>query len=216
MYNATPGLAFHFAATYGASKSITSISNANPAVAAFATGHSIAVGDVFVIDTNDYEPLEEQVHRASAVASDNITLEGIDTTNTTLYPAGGGAGSAREVLTWTQIKGIIGQAIDGDEQAFETLTPLGKFGRQIKVPTDRSPTDVTLTISHNAYAQAFWIALAGLDVAKTKTVLRAVWPDGMRFFLYGYVSVQKPPKLDGNNSPKGMIKFVGTPTAFGT
>lgn len=216
MYNTAAGLAFAFAATYGVSKTITSTTNANPAVSAFATGHAIAVGDVFVIDSHDWEPLEEVVHRAVAVAADNISLEDIDTTNLTFYPAGG-AGTAREILTWTSIKGIIGQKIDGDEQGFETITPLGRFGRQIKIPTDRTPTEIELTLSHNVVSQTWYKALVALDGAvKTKTALRAVWPDGMRLFCYGYVSVKRPPMQDGMNSPKGTIKFTGNVSVFGT
>lgn len=214
MYNSAANLVFAYALTYGTSKVINSISNANPAIAAFATGHAIAVGDVFVIDTNDYGRLEEVVQRASAVTADNITLENVDTTDTFIFPAGG-AGTAREVLTWGSIKGIINISVSGDDQAFETLTPFDKGGRQIEVPTDRSPAKVELTFSHNAVLQTWYTNLVALDGKNTKVVFRMKYPDGLTVYLYGFVKIAQIPTQEGMNNPKGKIRFSGVASVFG-
>ena len=90
------------AATFRSTATITGISNAAAAVASLGAGHGTVVGDFVEIVSSGWSRLVGRVFRVSNVATNDVTLEGCDTTSTATFPAGQGAGTLRAVLTWVQ------------------------------------------------------------------------------------------------------------------
>ena len=84
------------ASGYGASKAMSALSNADPGVATLEASHGIATGEYMEV-TSGWGRLSGKVVRAGTVATNSVPLEGIDTTLTSIYPAGGGTGSVREI-----------------------------------------------------------------------------------------------------------------------
>jgi hypothetical protein len=78
----------------------------------------IVVGDYVEITASNWPLAAQRVYRASVVAADVITLLGLDATDTTKYPAGGGASSTgRRIITWANILQVNADtlAVDGGE-----------------------------------------------------------------------------------------------------
>ena len=61
----------------------------------------------------------------------------------------------------------------GDEQAYETLTPYDKGGKQTQIPTTSSPFSLSLTFSHNATAQGWYSTMRSLSENQTKAAFHA-------------------------------------------
>lgn len=101
----TVGLQLAIASTYGSSKSMTAVSNASTGVATLASSHGIVLGDVMEM-TSGWKRLNNRIVRASTVSTNDVNLEGIDTSSTSDYPAGEGTGSIREITAWTTITGL--------------------------------------------------------------------------------------------------------------
>lgn len=97
------GSTLAIAATFGATKNMTAITNAASAVATLEASHGVVVNDILQVVTSGWSKLIDRVARASAVATNDVTLSGIDTQNASDYPAASGAGTVREVSTWTQV-----------------------------------------------------------------------------------------------------------------
>jgi hypothetical protein len=97
------GLQLAIGASFGTSKNMTAITNATEAVATLEATHGIIVGDIIEVLTSGWPRLARRVVRAKTVATNDVTLELVDTSSTANYPAGEGAGTVREVLTWTSI-----------------------------------------------------------------------------------------------------------------
>lgn len=51
--------------------------------------------------TSGWAKLDSRVVRVANISADTFELEGVDTTSTTSYPAGGGAGSAAKANATT-------------------------------------------------------------------------------------------------------------------
>lgn len=218
MYNSAAGMTFAFSTATGTGIANTAFTNANPGVMTVGSG-AVGSGDYFVHAVCGWGIVEETIRRASAVASGTgVTVEGLNTTSTTRFPATQGTGTVR-VLSgtgWSPISGVIGISISGDEQSYETLTPYDKNGLQIQVPTTRSPLQIQLTFSHNATAQGWYTALQSLSENQTKAAYRVVYPDGMRALVWGLVSLQEGPQQEELNSPKGTITINGFRTLYGS
>ncbi|MGY2253970.1 phage tail tube protein, partial [Pseudomonas reactans] len=134
-YKIPNGGTFQHAATYAAALAFATISNASEAVAT-VVGGTIAAGDIVLL-TSGWSKLDSKVVRVKAATATAITLEGIDTTDTQVYPVAGGAGTMRKVLTWVQIPQISDVAFSGGEQNYLDVVFLeDDQGKQI--PTDKS------------------------------------------------------------------------------
>lgn len=181
------GTAIAIASTYGASVNMTAVTNASSAVATLAAGHSVVVGD-FLELTSGWSLLTGRIARVSAVSTNDVTLEGINTANTTLYPAGTGTGTIRRITAWTNISQITsGISSSGGDQQFADVTTL-QDRNQRQIPTRRSP--VTLTLPVFADESLAWVATvrAASDSA-TATAVRLVYPNNSRTVANGYWSM---------------------------
>lgn len=105
VYKST-GLQLAIGATFGTTKNMTAITNATSAVATLEAAHGVIVTDIIEV-TSGWSRLDKRVVRVSVVATNDVTLEGIDTSSTTLYPAGEGTGTVREVLTWVSVSQLL-------------------------------------------------------------------------------------------------------------
>src|SRR5688572_11152068 len=96
------GSVFAIASTYGSTVAITAASNASACVLT-AASHGASVNDYVEIVSSGWGRMEKRVFRVSVVASNDITLEGFDTSSTTLFPAGQGTGTVRRISAWTNL-----------------------------------------------------------------------------------------------------------------
>lgn len=143
------GTTFKIASAYGASKVMSAITNANPAVATFEAAHGFVVGDKIHIKSG-WEGLNDAFVRVSAVSTNDITLEGVNTLDTDRYPAGAGIGSGREATAMTEITQITRDyTVSGGDQQYADTSTL-KNRQDQRVPTNTSPVDVVLPVFHDA------------------------------------------------------------------
>jgi len=92
------GTTFAIASGYGSPITVTALSNASEAIA--TATNTLTAGD-FVEVTSGWSRLNGKVVRVKAADSTSVTLEDIDTSSTTAYPAGSGVGSIRKINGWT-------------------------------------------------------------------------------------------------------------------
>lgn len=185
------GIIFSLGTTLGAPKPVTAITNANPAVASSAT-HGLSNGAVIVVNSG-WQKINDRVMRVAAQASGTFNLEGIDTTSTTLYPAGSGTGSVREVTGFTQISQVLESSTSGGEMQFATYSFLeNDFESQI--PTQSSAQTITLNIADDD-TLAGYKALQKASDERVALPLKAQLPDGAVILYMGYVSFNSTPSM---------------------
>ncbi|AZD93022.1 MULTISPECIES: phage tail protein [Pseudomonas] len=194
-YKLPNGGTFQHAATYAAALAFTAITNASEAVAT-VVGATLSAGDIVLLSSG-WSKLDNKVVRVKAATATAITLEGVDTTDTQIFPAGSGAGSMKKVLTWVQIPQVTDLAFSGGEQNYLDVVFLeNDQGKQI--PTDKSAASMVLTIADDP-AQAFNAVLLAADVGKQVQAARLNLP-GNDSLLYGaYTSFSKQPAVSRNN-----------------
>ncbi len=90
----TTGLVLAAVSTCATAVNMTAITNASEAVATLQAGHGVLVGDLLEM-TSGWGRLNGRLVRAKTVATNDVTLEGVNTTSTVNYPAGAGTGTVR-------------------------------------------------------------------------------------------------------------------------
>lgn len=186
------GAVISFGTTLGTSKTMSALSNASEAVATLEASHGVVENDIIIL-TSGWSRLNGRVVRADSVSTNDVTLEDINTTSTTNFPAGQGTGSIVEVTAWTQIQQVLTATFSGGEQEFTDYRFLeDSFRRQI--PTTKSPMTLTLSIGDDQ-SLSHWSALVSADEARTSKAVRIVLPSGAVIYFPAIITFNPNPSL---------------------
>jgi hypothetical protein len=193
------GTTIFLGTTFGTPVSITAISNAATAVVTSAA-HGLSAGDIIIVKSG-WQRINERVFRVANPLSGTFELEGMDTSDTSAFPAGTSAGSATEVLTFTQITQVLGLTTSGGDQQFATVSPL-ESDFETQIPTNTSAQSVAMDIGDDP-------SLAGYQALKKAADARAIRPllmqnkNGSKIYYYGYTSLNETPTKN-----KGQVDTV--------
>lgn len=201
------------ASTYGTASNVTAATNAANCVITVAAGHGIVVGD-FLEFTSGWDLATNRIFRASAVATNDVTLEGLVTTSTSLYPAGTGTGTVRRITAWTPISQIQTVGTAGGDQQYADITSISDR-IQKQIPTTRSPQEITLTVFDDP-ALAWYAPVQTASDTSTPSAVRFIFPNNSRLVANGYWSLQKVPTINANAPLTANISFssLAEPTRY--
>lgn len=188
------GIIFALATAYGSAIPVTALSNASPGVAT-ATAHGLSDGDYLAV-TSGWAKLNDRAVRVDDSLTNSFELEGIDTSSTTLYPAGSGTGSVRKVTTFTQLTQVLECTTSGGEMQFANYSFLEQ-DFETQLPTQASPMTLQLTLADDPSLSGY-AALKAAAEARDVRVLRATFPDGSIVLYNGYVSFNETPTMTKN------------------
>ena len=183
------GGTFQHAATYAAPLAVTALSNATEAIATVAAA-TMVVGDIVLISSG-WTALNGRVARVKAATATAITLEGIDTANVQVFPALGGIGSLKKVLTWVLVPQITDVAFSGGDQNYLAVAFLEDAqGREL--PIDKAAARMTLTVADDP-AQAYVPIVQAADAGGAIHASRLNLPGNDTIFYGAYTSYSPQP-----------------------
>lgn len=183
------------ASGYDASKAMSALTNANPAVATLEASHGVSTGDFMEVNSG-WSRLTDKIVRAGTVATNDVDLEGIDTTLTSIYPAGGGIGSIRRISGWTQLSQILSSSSNGGEQQFLEYQLL-EGDAQKRIPTFKNAAGLTFSIADDPTLAGYILASQANDDRLPRAV-RITLPSGAIIVYNAYISLNKTPSLTVN------------------
>lgn len=178
---------------YDNSTSITAISNAATAVA--SATNTLTDGDIIEV-TSGWSRLTDKIVRIDTPTASDFKLEGIDTSLTSIYPAGGGVGSFRKVTGWTQLAQILDSSSSGGEQQFLEYQLL-EADAQKRIPTFKSAAGLNFSVADDPTLPGFILASQANDDRLPRAV-RITLPSGAVLLYNAYISLNKTPSLTVN------------------
>jgi hypothetical protein len=211
----TTGTQFAIGSTYGSTVTVSAITNANPAVATMSASHGVVVGD-FIELTSGWDLANGRVFRVSALATNDATLEGFNTLDTSKYPAGTGTGTLREITAWTTLSQITPAfSVSGGDQNFADTTFVTNLIRT-QIPTDRNAITVTLPFFFDPTLAWFSTVRAAADAA-SPYAFRMIFPNGSRLVVGAYWSLRGVPTSEDSTLRDVVdLAFIGQPTVYST
>lgn len=209
------GTQFAIASTYGASKTMSAITNATEAVATLEASHGVIVGDYLEV-TSGWDRLDKRIVRVKTVATNDVTFESIDTSSTSRYPAGTGTGSVREITAWTTISQITPDfSVAGGEQNYANVTTLSDTIEK-QIPTTRSPVQVTLPV-YDDPSLGWYSTVSSVSESATATAVRMTFPNSSKLVANAYWSLQKTPTVEDSTLRARIdLSFAAEPTRYAT
>jgi hypothetical protein len=206
------GSSQQFSQTFAAAKTITGMTNANPAVAT-SVAHGFATGDEILL-TSGYEDATDSAFKITVLTADTFSINGLDTSNTGFFPVGTGAGTAQKISGWTVIPQILTISGSGGDARFTDVQLLSKRNG-IKVPTGFNAISITLSMAHDANQPAY-ITMLGISRNLSKVAFKQVVSGGSVTYGYGYLSVSEMPKLNSNqvNTVDAAMTVLGRSISY--
>ena len=183
------------ASGYGAAKTMSALTNASPAVATLEASHGVIVGD-FLEVTSGWSRLTDKIVRASVVSTNDVSLEGINTLLTSIYPASGGTGTVREITGWTQLSQILSSSSSGGEQQFLEYQLL-EGDAQKRIPTFKNAAGLSFTVADDPTLAGYILASTANDDRLPRAV-KITLPSGAVLVYNAYISLNKTPSLSVN------------------
>lgn len=211
-YSLPEGSSQQFSNTLASAKTVTAITNANPAVAT-CTGHGYTTGDEIMLSSG-WEDATDSVYKIEAVDANSFKILGLDTTNTSFFPTGSGGGSAQKLSAWTAIPQVLTISASGGDARFTDVNPLAKRNG-IRIPTGFNATSVTLSLGFDA-TNASYKSMVGISRSLSKVAFKQVLSGGSVQYGYGYMSVSEFPKLNNNsvNTVDAALTFLGRTMSY--
>lgn len=212
-YKFPDGASFQYSTTFAAVKTATIFTNANPGVITSAA-HGYTTGDELLL-VSPWEDATDSVFRATNLTTDTLSLQLLDTTNTTFFPAGGGVGSTlSKITTWKTIPQVLTVNTNGGDARRATISPLARR-TPINVPLGLNPVDIELTIGHDS-SNAIYQEMLGITRALTKVAFKMVLADGSATYGYGNMVVGSFPSLQSGreNQATVALNLLGRDVAY--
>lgn len=211
-YSLPEGSSQQFSNTLASAKTVTAITNANPAVAT-CTGHGYTTGDEIMLSSG-WEDATDSVYKIEAVDANSFKILGLDTTNTSFFPTGSGGGSAQKLSAWTAIPQVLTISASGGDARFTDVNPLAKRNG-IRIPTGFNATSITLSLGFDA-TNASYKSMVGISRSLSKVAFKQVLSGGSTQYGWGYMSVSEFPKLNNNsvNTVDAAMTFLGRTMSY--
>jgi len=206
------GSSQQFSSTFASAKTVSAVTNANPAVAT-STAHSYATNDE-ILFTSGWEDATDTVYKIEVVDANSFKILGLDTSNTSFYPSGSGTGTAQKISGWTAIPQVLTISSSGGDARFTEVNPLAKRNG-VKIPTGFNATSVTLTLAHDA-SNANYQTMIGISRTLSKVAFKQVISGGAVTYGYGYMSASEMPKLNNNqvNTVDAALAVLGRSISY--
>jgi hypothetical protein len=211
----TTGTIIAIASTYGANVNMTAITNASEAVATLGAGHSVTVGDYLEV-TSGWDRLTGRIVRAKTVATNDITFESINTSSTSVFPAGTGTGTIRRITAWTNLSQIKQMGSSGGELQFADITSISDTVQK-QIPTVRGAMSVQITYFDDD-ALAWIAAVNAADAARTPYAVRFTYPNSAKTVANAYWAKSSTPSVNTNEGLTNQIglTYAAEPVRYAT
>ncbi len=208
------GSTLFIGSAYGSALTVSALTNANPGVAT-STAHGLSNGD-YVVVTSGWSRLNNRLVRVAGVTANTFELEGINTTDTDIYPSGSGIGSVREVTTFTQITQVLQPTSQGGEQQFLAYQFL-EDDAQTEIPTTKTAGGFNFSVADDPTLTGY-IAMAAANDDREARALRVNLANGSKLCYYAYLTLNETPSLTVNElmACQATARFLNKPTRYTT
>lgn len=209
-----PGTKYFYSNTLASAKTITAVTNANPAVAT-SVAHGYVDLDPLVFFSG-WQDASDTVFEADQLTVDTFSFLGLNATDTNVYSSGSGGGTTQKVSNWVEIPQILTASTNGGGIKYGTISPLASR-QDTKQPVGFEAIGVDMKIGYDAN-NATIQAMQAITRVFGKVALKLVLPGGGRVYGYGNLACSEFPEIGGKETPLQLsvgIGFDGRAISYG-
>lgn len=205
------GTRLALATAYEAPIPITAISNAAEAVA--TAGNTLATGD-FVELTSGWPQINGGVFRVKSATATTVTIEGLDSSDLEMFPAGEGVGSLRKIDGWSPISEVLELTTNGGEPKQATYQFL-ESENEAQIPDGFSAQSLQFSTTDDSTLPGY----KTLKSASAKGAVRALrlrLKSGGIILFNGYPAFNETPTMTKGQvmACKATFSLLGKPNRY--
>lgn len=208
------GTKYFYSNTLASAKTLTAVSNANPAVAT-SVAHGYTDGDPVLFESS-WQDANATLFEVDQLTADTFSLLNLNASDTNVYPPGSGVGTTKKLSTWIEIPQILTGSTNGGGIKYGTIDPLASR-QATKQPIGFDAIGVDLKIGYDP-ANAVIQAMQAITRVFGKVGLKLLLPGGGRVYGYGNLACSEFPELGAKDSPIQLsvgIGFDGRAISYG-
>lgn len=200
------GTTFFIASAFGSSKTTTIVTNASEAVVT-SVAHGFTNSDIVEM-TSGWGRMNLRAFRIKSVTTDTFVLEGMDTTNTTYFPAGSGVGSVRKATTFTQVANALAASSQGGDPKTVSYKYI-ESDVDFSINDGFNATSYTLELDADSIGTAGYTALKSLTDVQTNTIMLMVTRNGAKVYQPCTVALNEAVQLADGQINRVRCAFNG-------
>jgi hypothetical protein len=194
------------ATAFAAGLAFNAASNAAETVLTVTAGTLVA-GDLVEV-TSTWSKISNRIFRVKVATATAITLEDCDTSNTTLYPAGGGTGTLRKVTTWMPMSQKLTVASSGGDPKTVNFTYV-ETGDEQTVFDGFGATQYTIDLDADTVGSPLYKQLKTLTDTNAISALRLAAPNGSVVLLSCAMALNENPSMSSGAVMANRLTFFG-------
>ena len=213
-YLTAVGAKFFYSTTFGPKKTVSSISNADPAVAT-ATAHGFSNGQELLL-LNGWEDAAESIWRAQGVDANTVKLEDLDTSDAEWFPTGTASGGSLQAVTdWQEIGQVLDVSNTGGGRRDITVSPLARRN-SIVLPAGFEASGIDFTLGYDPTR----VDQRAMDKISRRLSQRVAFkfllPGGAKLYAYGYLQKSGVPQMAAQDVIKVNLScsFLGMVSTY--
>ena len=197
------GTVIAIAKTYATADPVSNMSNATECVCTVLAGHGIVDGD-YVEVTAGWGRLDQRIARIKSSAATTVTLEGIDTSNTTLY-SGTSTGSLRVITEWENLSQLKSMSTSGGDQQYADITAIDDVVTK-QAPTVRSAVSMSIEVFDDP-SLAWYNTVQAASESSVPRGIKLTTPNGAKTVGNTYWSQSAVPNIAKNDAVTTKIEL---------
>jgi hypothetical protein len=213
-YTFPQGTKVFYSNTLAAAKTITSATNASPAVAT-SVAHGYTDADP-VLYASSWADANDTVFEVDQLTADTFSFLNLAATDTNVYPVGSGMGTTQKLSGWTEVPQILSLQGTGGGVKYGTIDPLGSR-QATKQPIGFEAAGLDIKIGYDA-SNVVIQAMQAMTRVFGKVAIKLVLPGGGRVYGYGNIACNEFPEIGGKDAPIQLsvgIGFDGRAISYG-
>lgn len=192
-YFLAEGSKFLFSTTFASAVTVSSITNADPAVATTSTAHGYTMGDELLF-TSGWEDATDTIWKAGTASGSSCALAGLDATDTQWYPTGGGSGSLRKVSNWIEIGQVLDVQSQGGGAKNVTIEPLSRRN-PILMPSGFEASSLSFTLGYDPSTTAQAALMKISRNLNQRVAFKFLLAGGQTGYGYGTAQIGQMPNI---------------------
>ena len=203
-YSSPVGTSYYISQTFASAKSLTIVSNANPALAT-SVAHGYSDNDELLF-LSGWELANNMILKADQQSADTFQLLGLNTTSTNSYATGAGIGTTQKVSGWIEIPQILSINPTGGDPNFIDFKPV-KALQGLRLPNGFTPSSIGFEIGFDP-TLTNWSTLLDISRSTTLVAYKSVKGSGAVTYAYGYFMMGEAPRQQSDQVDRVSATFA--------
>lgn len=209
------GTLLQYTTTLASAVTVSAATNANPCAITTSSAHGYSTNDE-VLYLSSWSDINEAIFKFTTATTTTGTLQELDTSSTSFYPAGSGVGTLQKLSGWTTIPQVVDLSTSGGDARFTPIELLASRN-SVQVATGFNPISLNFTLADDP-TNATVKSLIQLSRTLTKTAFKVLISGSAPMYGYGYLTISELPQMARNqvNRLQGSISLTSRATRYGS